>query len=78
MIFQQRAEGSGRRFVTNKMDSVKNQFHSHYRNKQWKKEKKIQQLLGWGGLEVGKATCLIEIVTLLWYNKLCNWKNGDF
>lgn len=39
VIFQQRAEGSGRQSVTNKMDSIKNQFHSCYRNEQRKGKK---------------------------------------
>lgn len=74
VIFQQRAEGSGRRSVTNKMDSIKNQFHSCYRNEQRKEKKKkkkaIQQLSAGGGLEGRKATCLREIFPLLWYKEM--------
>lgn len=35
--------------MTNKMDSIKNQFPSRYRNEQRKEEKAIQQLLAGGG-----------------------------
>lgn len=49
VISQRGAEGSGGRSATNKMDSIKNQFHSCCRNEQWKgkrkkkKEKKIKK-----------------------------------
>lgn len=39
------------------MDSIKNQFHSCYRNEQSKGEKAIQQLLEGGGLQGRKETC---------------------
>lgn len=40
VIFQRRAEGSGGQSVTNKMDSIKNQFHSCYGNEQWEEKKR--------------------------------------
>lgn len=79
VIFQQRTEGSGGRSVTNKMDSIKNQFHSCYRNEQWKgKKEAIQQLLQGGGFEGKKGSFLEEILTLLWNDKMHHLKNFKF
>lgn len=79
VIFQQSAEGSGGRSVTNKMDSIKNQFHSCYRNEQWEgKKRQFNGFYRGGGLKGKKGFCLEEILTLVWNNKMCRLKNFKF
>lgn len=72
VMFQQRAQGSGRRSVTNKMDSIKNQFHSRCRNERTTEERQFNSPLKGGGLEEKRT--LKEIFTLLLHKKSCHLK----